>query len=132
MALSDINIDSENTVSFAVGVGDTVELVRPLGYPPIDYSDADSYDPKYYLNGFRILDEAIGEFEEASGNMGVIYKHNQSGKQVIQYTSDGLTTMSFYAILQGITIHDHASVYQGGPAYGTYYANILAQEEEGS
>ena len=135
VSASNINVDSQNVVSFALSVGDKVKLCAPVNYPPVRFPTDAEYDPKYYLNGFIILDKDIGEFESMPGgsNLCVYYKHNKSGRQIIQYSSEGLGETTFYAVVDAITIHDHASVPQGGPAFATYYAELPedAPEEGG-
>lgn len=129
-APSNLNIDSQNTVSFALSVGDKVKLCAPVNYLPVSFPTGDAYDAKYYLNGFIILDQGIGEFEgtPAGSNLCVYYRHNKSGRQIIQYSSASLGETTFYAILEGITVHDHASIPQGGPAYATYWAETREEE----
>jgi len=127
-APSNLNVDSQNVVSFTLSVGDKVKLCAPVHYPPVTFPSG--YDANYYLNGFIVLDQGIGKFEGVppGSNLCVYYRHQKSGRQIIQYSSDALGDTTFYAILEGITVHDHASVPQGGPAYATYWAE--AREEE--
>jgi len=133
MATADIpQLNTETVTTFTVGVGDRVKIVRPEGFPPCVWVDKDS---RYFLNGFRVMYQDIGEFVGSPNNSAdaVYYKHKQSGKQIIQYISDseeGLGLAVFYVVLQGIQVHDHASIYQGGPAYATYFSEI--EEEEGA
>jgi len=120
---------SENVTNAVCSVNDKLELHRPVGYPPAEWpKDA---NPKIYLNGFRVVYSELGEFEKIpdEDNM-VYYKHLKSGHQVIEFVSDFLGRHYFYLILEGITIHDHASIPQGGPAYATYYSE--PEREEGS
>lgn len=118
----ELGLGSENVYTFICSVGDTVEICRPLGYPPVSWGEGK--DPSIYLNGFRILYPELGKFDGSPGNRCVNYVHEQSGSQVIQYMSVGLGTVIFYAVLEGIIIHDHASIPQGGPAFATYYAEL--------
>lgn len=132
VSASHINVDSQNVVSFALSVGDKVKLRAPVNYLPVKFPDLPEYDPKYYLNGFIVLDKEIGEFEGTpdGSNLCVYYKHKKSGRQIIQYSSEGLGEITFYAIMDAITIHDHASIPQGGPAFATYYAELPADAVE--
>ena len=127
---SNININSQNVVSFALNVGDRVKLCAPINYLPVTFPTDAAYAIKYYLNGFIVLNQGIGEFEgtPAGSNLCVYYRHKKSGRQIIQYSSDSLGETTFYAILEGITVHDHASIAQGGPAYATYWSE--SREEE--
>ena len=129
MVTDNIGPDSSNTMSFAVGVGESVKLCPPVLYPPATFDAQDNHKQK----GFRVLNTEIGEFTSDPEDSGicVVYKHNRSGRQIVQYVSRGLGEKYFYAILEGITIHDHASIYQGGPAFATYYAETERIEEGG-
>lgn len=129
-APTDVNVDSQNVVSFALSVGDRVKLCAPVNYLPVTFPEGAEYDAKYYLNGFIVLDQVLGEFEGSptGSNLCVYYRHKKSGRQIIQYSSDALGQNTFYAILEGITIHDHASIPQGGPAFATYWAETREEE----
>jgi len=129
--LNGIDIDSQNVVSFTMNVGDRVKLCAPANYPPVVFpTNDDSYDPIYYLNGFIVVDQSLGEFEGTpdGSNMCVYYRHNSSGRQIIQYSSEALGQVTFYAILEGIVVHDHASIPQGGPAFATYWSETRTEE----
>jgi len=124
LEMRNINLDGENVVKFTTRVGDTIQLCPPIAYPA--YSDV--VGAKEAL-GFVLLDKNLGDFEgKADGsNMCVKYKHKISGKQIIQYISAGLGEKSFYVILDGIQVHDHGSIFQGGPAFATYYAEAVPE-----
>lgn len=135
-ASAEININSENTVEFTVNVGDVVKLCPPPGYGPMKFSTAQNNlfagtkkDKKQYLKGFIVLKPDLGGLDPDK-KMGdcVAYIHEKSGKQVIQYAARGLGDKYFYAIVSGITVHDHASVAQGGPAFATYFADVPEEE----
>jgi hypothetical protein len=122
---------SENVTNVVCGVGDKVKLCRSVGYPPVTWED--KADKKIYLNGFRVVYPKLGEFDGFPSAINeksncVYYKHLKSGRQVIEFVSDFLGKHYFYLILEGIVVHDHASIPQGGPAYATYYS----EPEEGS
>lgn len=119
----DIKID---TVKFTVRVGDLVKIERPKGYPPVEFEG--NPDPKQYLNGFVIMYPELGEFEDEIEGTAVYYRHNLSGKQIIEYISRGLGRYKFRAELEGIIVHDHSSVHTGGPAFATYYAEVPTEE----
>lgn len=134
-AISELNLNSENVVRFTVSVGDAIKLCPPVVYPPEGKPSGDEFSETQYLAGFTILQPDLGVFEGMSegSNMCVKYRHTRSGKQIIQYASIGLGDIKFYAVVDGITVHDHASVYQGGPAYATYWSQVPAADavEEG-
>lgn len=123
---NEVSLDSENIVEFTVSVGDKLQLCPPIARPAITFSK-DQSDKKKYRKGFIVLNDKLGEFTAEDGDC-VIYQHNKSGKQIIQYASAGIGEMSYYAIIDGITVHDHASIYQGGPAFATYYAEVPKEE----
>jgi hypothetical protein len=127
MALKyNINMYSENVTVATCRVGDRLKICAPVTYLPADTSKNDTY----HRNGFTILDEDLGEFEaENIGDMCVYYKHNKSGKQIIQYISQDLSQKVFYLVIDGIVVHDHASIPQGGPAFATYYSETRRREE---
>jgi len=117
-----MEFQSDNVTTTICAVGDKLKVCRPLGYKPVTWEE--SADSKIYLNGFRILYPEIGEFEgkaDSSGNC-IYYKHLKSGRQVIEFVSTDLGDNYFYVTLEGIVVHDHASIPQGGPAYATYYS----------
>ncbi len=122
LVVDEISIDSENMVKFTIKVGDTVQLCPPIAYPPFEFT-GDGVTADYYRNGFVILDQELGKFQtDPPGNMCVSYKHEISGKQIIQYVSRALGEKVFYVVLDGVQIHDHGSIFQGGPAFATYFA----------
>jgi len=121
--------DNIKIFNFACRVGDKIKITRPLGYPPIEFT-GDNYDPKYYLNGFVIKYQNLGEFEGGIDETAVYYRHKVPGRQIIEYVSNGLGQYRFQAVLEGITVHDHSSVYTGGPAFATYYAEVPGRDEE--
>lgn len=135
--MADIYTGDSKVTTFVANVGDLIKICRPLGYPfkirnklPSEYSPTNTS-----AYGFTVLDTELGEFEnvsELSDNTAcVYYRHKKSGRQVIKYKARGaVVPTELYAVIQGITVHDHASVYTGGPAYATYYAELPENEEE--
>jgi len=120
---------SDNVTTMVCTVGDKLKLCRPFGYPPVTWDD--DANVKVYLNGFRVVYTELGEFDglaDTAGNC-IYYKHKKSGRQVIEFMSTALGKRYFYIILEGVVIHDHASIPQGGPAYATYFSE---PEEEGA
>ena len=78
-------------------------------------------------NGFLVEFSSVGELSTSGEeDLSVIYKHLKSRENRIYfYASDG--DIQVINIIT-IPIHDHSSIVQGGPAFGTYYADI--EEEE--
>lgn len=131
-ATYDITDKSQTIISCKVG--DTILLTRPLYYKGIEQGD----DKKVMANGFKILYPTLGEFIDYSTDAGkswVKYKHLKSGQQIIELRSNDLGTYTFTCVIQGIVVHDHASIAMGGPAFATYYTESAALpnvSEEGS
>lgn len=129
-------LGSSNVTTFTANVGDTVKIYRPIGYPPYPH-DSEPEEPvksDYECLGFVVMDENLGKFinyNNLSYSDGyVFYKHEKSGKQTIKYTSHAIMDIIFYITVQGIVVHDHASVPQGGPAYATYYTELADNREQ--
>ena len=138
--MAEADIGNQNVTTFVANIGDVIRICRPLGYPffPSNATDEDkaSHTPsKTAAYGFYIMDTDLGKFtrldELKPDTACVYYLHEKSGRQIIRYIASGAVVRTeFYAIVQGITIHDHASVYTGGPAYATYYAELPEEEAE--
>jgi len=81
------------------------------------------------IKGFWLEDEDVGEIAQAAdGRVGVIYTHKKAGNNSIWFeTRTGLTGL---VNVISVPIHDHSSIVQGGPAYGTYFTDDDAQDAE--
>ena len=134
--MTDIRLNSPNVTTFTASIGDVMKINRPVGYPPYTpgKTPSDPTKTEYEVYGFKILDQQLGKFirlNEVTLKSGfVYYEHQKSGRQVIRYKAQTLTITLFYIIVQGVLIHDHASIYQGGPAFATYYAELPEDAEE--
>jgi len=120
---------SGNVTNAVCSVNDKLKLCRPIGYKPVTWEEG--ANEGIYLNGFRVVYPELGKFEgtpEGDTNC-VYYRHEKSGRQVIEFMSADLGKHYFYLILEGIVVHDHASIPQGGPAYATYYSEPEEVEE---
>lgn len=72
--------------------------------------------------GFAIDDDKVGTLEVTTEDEpAVIYTHNKPQKNIIYYfdIEDNVTTLS----IVGVPIHDHSSIIQGGPAFGSYFTD---------
>jgi hypothetical protein len=121
--------DNQNAVASCT-LGQTLKLYRPIGYKGIEFSS--DTNTKEARNGFMLMQPNIGEFTEDSGDDNkswVLYKHNKSGKQVIQFISNELGYHVFTLTVQGIQVHDHASIAMGGPAFATYFTEPSTVQE---
>ena len=119
---------SENVTTFTCAVGDKMRLCRPVGHKPA--LDPEGVAETTHLNGFRVVYPELGEFEGKDGDNCVFYRHKKSGRQVVEFLSVALGLRYFYLILEGIVVHDHASIPQGGPAYATYFSEPEGTNEE--
>jgi hypothetical protein len=134
--MTDLRLNSPNVTTFTASIGDIIKITRPVGYPAYAPGKAPANPPSgdYEAYGFKILDQNLGRFirlKETKLKSGfVYYEHLKSGRQIIRYKAQTLTKILFYIIVQGIQIHDHASIYQGGPAFATYYAELPADTAE--
>lgn len=128
------NLDPSTTTMFTANVGDVIKLCRPAGYPPWPVGNPPGgavISEETQRIGFRLLDPVCGKFirTTTAADTCVYYSHEKSGRQVISYYAGGsVVPITFYAVVQGILIHDHASIYMGGPAYATYYAETPKEE----
>ena len=122
---------SNNVVSIIGSVGDRFKICQPLHYPPAKLNTYNNNE-KISLAGFTLLDPTVGQFEGMveNSNMCVYYRHLRKGRQIIQYVSKLVGEYVFYIIIDGILVHDHSTIAQGGPAYATYYSRIPQEEEE--
>lgn len=122
-------MNQTEVVYFTISVGDSVKIC-PLVPDPPALNDTDRSDS---VRGFKLLYPSLGELQvDEDTDICVIYKHNKSGKQIIEYPTAGLSNVVFYAVLTGMLVHDHASIYEGGPAFATYFTEVnVNRTEEG-
>lgn len=73
------------------------------------------------INGFWVENEDVGEISEVTGELAVIYHHKKSEKNTIWFKA--ATGETGLVSIVTIPIHDHSSIVQGGPAYGTYFSD---------
>jgi hypothetical protein len=118
----DISTSDKLQTTVSCRVGKSLTLIRPVGYSAVTGSEN---------AGFKMLYPALGEFTEV-GEDYVVYLHKKSGTQIIEFVSNTLGHHVFSAIIQGIIVHDHASIPMGGPAFATYYTEAPTNSEEGS
>lgn len=89
--------------------------------------------PPTKIGGFRIKFEDLGELRAVEGNNRCVdYWIKYVGRQIIEFLADYPAGARSYAVVDGIIVHDHASIPQGGPAYATYFSGQGISDEEGS
>jgi hypothetical protein len=79
--------------------------------------------------GFVSKFPKVGTIEPSStsaGDITVKYKQIENGTNTIYFFSD--TGESQMINIVNIPVHNHASVTQGGPAFGTYFADYTEEE----
>jgi len=70
--------------------------------------------------GFVVEDKNIGTIERTDADeAAVIYTHRQPYKNTIWFFAQ--TNEIAMINIISVPIHDHSSIVQGGPAYGTYF-----------
>jgi len=77
-------------------------------------------NPSSLIRGFVVEDTTIGEIEQSEYNdLSVIYTHKKTAENAIWFFS--LTGERGLVNVISVPIHDHSSIVQGGPAFGTYF-----------
>ena len=79
-------------------------------------------ESKDLIRGFIVENEEVGEIvatneDEAS----VIYTHKRSEDNAVWFYT--LTGERSVCNIIAVPIHDHSSIVQGGPAYGTFFSD---------
>ena len=69
--------------------------------------------------GFVVEDSSVGELTARDAS--VIYTHKKAQKNTIWFFALSGETGTVDII--SVPIHDHGSIVQGGPAYGTYFSD---------
>jgi hypothetical protein len=77
-------------------------------------------------NGFYVENEEVGTItkELSDGKYGVEYWHKKPEENSIWYISADPSVKILFSVL-AVPIHDHSSIVQGGPAYGTYFSDDI-------
>lgn len=81
------------------------------------------------VSGFYLENEEVGRIEDATeaDNIPAIkYIHEKPFPNVI-YFNDSRGNIRTITIVY-VPLHDHSSIAQGGPAYGTYYTDYTEEE----
>ena len=88
--------------------------------PPVGYfRDMPNVSEMY--RGFVVEDETIGGLSSNTGaaEVAVIYTHKKPARNAIWFFS-ATGEIGLINIIT-VPIHDHSSILQGGPAFGTYF-----------
>jgi len=74
-------------------------------------------------NGFYVENEEVGTIvASASDKLEVTYEHNMPEKNSVVFIGRDIETKFRFNII-AVPIHDHSTIVQGGPAYGTYFTD---------
>jgi len=81
-------------------------------------------------NGFYLEDIEVGEITPVEGEPAVIYTHKKPASNSIWFVArEGAGARRGVCNVMSVPIHDHSSIVQGGPAYGTYFSDDEADAE---
>ena len=81
-------------------------------------------------NGFYVENEEVGTLTVVEDEPAVIYTHKKPEKNSIWFVARiGAGARRGVCNVMSVPIHDHSSIVQGGPAYGTYFSDDEADEE---
>lgn len=77
------------------------------------------------INGFIVINEGVGTIADnpipSDAGISVIYTHNTPEKNAVWFFA--ATGERGLVNIVSVPIHDHSSITQGGPAYGTYFSD---------
>jgi len=74
------------------------------------------------IRGFKVDNDTIGEIVPSKENGNYVdYTHKKSAENQITFYGANDEVVIF--LITSVPIHDHSSVVQGGPAYGTYFSD---------
>jgi hypothetical protein len=77
-------------------------------------------DPSEIIRGFVVEDQSVGKIKEsAEREVSILYTHRKAQQNAIWFFA--LTGEKGIVNVVSVPIHDHSSIVQGGPAYGTYF-----------
>ena len=117
-------------------VGSRIRLSVPIdvatgdGHFPLNDEEITISGKKLTLiNGFAVDDPDVGELivVEGSNRPEIIYAHNKQKENKIYFVSDTKLYQTLSVV--NMPIHDHSSIVQGGPAFGTYYTEYKPNED---
>lgn len=72
-------------------------------------------------NGFIVEYDDVGTIEPVPNEPAIIYKHKKAEENSVWFFAK--TGEIAVCHILAVPIHDHSSVVQGGPAYGTYFSD---------
>lgn len=117
-------IETVYTLQIAAGMAIDIEIpVDDEGkgfFPnagPIKFEGSD----KSLINGFFVENIKVGTIKDAGGDeLSITYTHIESTENKIHFYAS--TNERCVIMIVNTPIHDHSSMVQGGPAFGTYFS----------
>jgi len=107
----------------AVKLKAPVDPITGEGYFPREGTIKLNGVDKKLIKGFVVDNEDVGTIEDSKlKEVSVKYEHKKSLSNAIYFFSATFDNMAVVSI-SAVPIHDHSSVVQGGPAYGTYFSD---------
>lgn len=84
--------------------------------------------PRTPINGFVVEDLTVGtpSIEGISGEVAIYYHHKKAQENRIWFKA--ATGEMALCTISSVPLHDHSSIVQGGPAYGTYFSDDEADQ----
>ena len=90
----------------------------------LNISSTRSQEDLSKTNGFYLEDTKAGDLTPVSNEPAVIYTHKKPVNNSIWFVArEGAGTRRGVCNVMSVPIHDHSSIVQGGPAYGTYFSD---------
>lgn len=119
------------TVNLQVGMQLDLNLVVDLSLGKSGFCKTDDIlvdnVKRTLTNGFLSRYENVGYLEiKDSGSPVVTYSHIEAKENVIYFYASTGEIQTIYIVT--VPIHDHSSITQGGPAFGTYHSDYLDEE----
>jgi hypothetical protein len=73
------------------------------------------------INGFVVEDKRVGDISAGEETGSIVYTHKKAQKNAVWFFAKS----GEYGVMNivSVPIHDHSSIVQGGPAYGTYFSD---------
>jgi hypothetical protein len=129
-------LEGQNNYTVSIPAGVSLKVSVPIdleigyGFFPTTETSVEFFGKTIQLiSGFGVLDEDVGDLIKSTnvdGNPEVIYRHNKQAKNKIYFVSDNNIYQTLSIV--NIPLHDHSSVDQGGPAFGTYYVDYKEED----
>jgi len=102
-----------------------IKLLGQGWFPTDEAYSVDGINTRTPTKGFIVEDEEVGTIDRVvDGEVAIIYHHKKAMENRIWFKA--ATGELALCTISSVPIHDHSSVVQGGPAYGTYFSDDQA------